>query len=304
MPSAISMNVQHFFEPETSSLTYVVFDPESGDAVVIDAVLDFDLVAVKTCTRSVDKVCDFLRDKRLTLRHVLETHAHADHLSAAQVLKRRFNVPLGIGENITTVQKTFAAIFDLGPDFATDGSQFDRLIRDGETFFAGSLAITAIATPGHTPACMTYRIGDALFVGDSLFIEDYGTGRCDFPGGDADRLYESVTTRLYALPETTRIFVGHDYQPGGRPLRYETTVSASRQKNAHLRDETARDAFVCFRRTRDATLSPPRLLYPSVQVNIDAGRMPSCRPSGQRFLRLPLNCQLLTRDDGSLETDK
>jgi glyoxylase-like metal-dependent hydrolase (beta-lactamase superfamily II) len=302
MPMPI--RIQHFFEPETSSLTYAVFDEESRDAVVIDSVLDFDLVAVKTCTRSVDKVADFVRDNRLKLHYVLETHAHADHLSAAQVLKRRFGAPLCIGENITAVQKAFAEIFDLGPDFPTDGSQFDRLIRDGETLFAGTLRITAIATPGHTPACMSYHIGDAIFVGDALFIEDYGTGRCDFPGGDAERLYESVRTRLYALPEATRIFVGHDYMPGGRPLRYETTVAASKQKNAHLRDDTTREAFIGFRRTRDATLSPPRLLYPSVQVNIDAGRLPPPRPCGQRYLRLPLNFKLPTRDDGSLESDK
>lgn len=298
------ITIQHFFEPETSSLTYAVFDPASRDAVVIDSVLDFDLIAVRTCTRSVDKVDAFLRENNLTLRYVLETHAHADHLSAAQVLKRRFGVPLGIGENITIVQKVFGEIFDLGRDFAVDGRQFDHLIRDGETLHAGTLHITAMATPGHTPACMSYRIEDAIFVGDSLFIEDYGTGRCDFPGGDAERLWHSVHERLYNLPLGTRIFVGHDYMPGGRPLRHETSVAISKQKNAHLRDETTRESFACFRRTRDATLSPPRLLYPSVQVNIDGGRLPSPCPSGQRYLRLPLNFKLPTRDDGSLESDK
>jgi glyoxylase-like metal-dependent hydrolase (beta-lactamase superfamily II) len=298
------ITIQHFFEPETSSLTYAVFDEKSRDAVVIDAVLDFDLVAVRTCTRSVDKVDVFLRENDLTLRYVLETHAHADHLSAAQVLRRRFGAPLVIGEHITAVQKVFAEIFDLGPEFATDGRQFDRLIRDGETLQAGTLHITALSTPGHTPACMSYRIGDALFVGDALFIEDYGTGRCDFPGGDAERLWQSVHKRLYALPDDTRIFVGHDYMPGGRPLRHETSVALSKQKNVHLREGTPCEAFVGFRRTRDATLSPPRLLYPSVQVNIDGGRLPAPRPSGQRYLRLPLNFQLPTRDDGSLESDK
>lgn len=298
------ITIQHFFEPETSSLTYAVFDPQSRDAVVIDSVLDFDLVAVRTCTRSVDKVDAFLRENDLHLRYVLETHAHADHLSAAQVLKRRFGAPLGIGEHITVVQQVFGEIFDLGRDFAIDGRQFDRLIRDGETLQAGTLRITALSTPGHTPACLSYRIEDAIFVGDSLFIEDYGTGRCDFPGGDAERLWHSVHERLYALPPETRIFVGHDYMPNGRPLRHETSVAISKQKNAHLRDETTCEAFAAFRRTRDATLSPPRLLYPSVQVNIDGGRLPSPCPSGQRYLRLPLNFKLPTRDDGSLESDK
>lgn len=295
------MQVQHFFEPETSSLSYVVFDETSHDAVVIDSVLDYDPVAVRTATRSVEKIAAFLREKNLRLRYVLETHAHADHLSAAQYLKRHFGAPIAIGEKITGVQKAFGTIFGLGAGFATDGSQFDRLLKDGETLEAGTLRVRAIATPGHTPACMSYAIEDALFVGDTLFIEDYGTGRCDFPGGDAERLYQSVHDELYKLPPETRIFVGHDYMPNGRALRFVTSIGESKAKNAHLRDETTREAFVNFRRTRDATLTPPRLLYPSVQINIDAGRMPPPAPCGQRFLRLPINWKLPCADDGSAD---
>ena len=298
------MRIQHFFDCETSSLGYVVFDEASRDAVVIDSVLDFDPVACKTSTRSVEKIADYLVQEGLKLRLILETHAHADHLSAAQYLRRRFDAPLGIGANITMVQKVFGEIYDLGPGFATDGSQFDRMIQDGETVAAGTLRITALATPGHTPACLSYRIEDAIFVGDSLFIEDYGTGRCDFPGGDAERLYQSVHERLYKLPPETRIFVGHDYMPGGRALRFTTTVALSKAKNAHLRDETECDAFVAFRRTRDATLSMPRLLYPSVQINIAAGKLPPVRPCGQRYLSMPLNFKQPTGDDGSVESDK
>lgn len=293
------MQIQHFFDPETFSLTYVVFDEHSRDAVVIDPVLDFDPVACETATRSVEKVAAFVRTLALRLHYSLETHAHADHLSAAQYLRRHFDVKLGIGAGIARVQQVFAPLFDLGSGFATDGSQFDHLIQDGEVFQAGTLRIEAIATPGHTPACLGYRIEDAIFVGDALFIEDYGTGRCDFPGGDAALLYQSVHERLYRLPEATRVFVGHDYMPGGRPLRYETTILAARQKNIHLRDETARDAFVAFRKARDATLTPPRLFYQSVQINIDAGRLPAPNPAGRRYLRLPLNLKQPSADDGS-----
>lgn len=282
------MNTEAFFDPATSTLTYVVFDRATRDAVVIDPVLDYDPIASRTETASVARVADFLQKEALRLRYVLETHAHADHLTASQFLKRRFGAPIGIGRAIVEVQQTFQEVFDLGPELATDGSQFDHLFADGETISAGSLDIEVIATPGHTPACVSYRIGDAVFTGDALFVEDYGTGRCDFPRGSADALYTSVHDRLYLLPDTTRVFVGHDYQPDGRPLRFETTIGASKRQNVQLRAATTRDEFVRMRTARDETLSQPRLLYPSVQVNIDGGRMPKPHANGRRYLVIPL----------------
>jgi glyoxylase-like metal-dependent hydrolase (beta-lactamase superfamily II) len=295
------MQVEPFFDSDTFTLTYVVYDADSRDAVVIDSVLDFDCLEVKTSTRSVAKVAAFLRQHKLHLHYALETHAHADHLSAAQYLKRHFSAALGIGIGIVEVQKSFSQVFDLPPDFPTDGSQFDLLLRDGEELRAGTLRFEALATPGHTPSCTSYRIADAIFVGDSLFIEDYGTGRCDFPGGDADRLYQSVHERLYRLPPETRVFVGHDYLPGGRALRVQTSIAAARLHNIHLREETTREDFVSFRRARDATLTPPRLFYQSLQVNIGAGKLPAPRPCGQRYLHLPLNLKQPTGDDGACD---
>ncbi|HBQ15369.1 MAG TPA: MBL fold metallo-hydrolase [Myxococcales bacterium] len=281
-------HIEPFYDDRTHTLTYVVFDPETRDAVVIDPVLDYDPAASRTWTESVDRVSDFLGEQRLHLRAVLETHAHADHLSGAQLLKRRFDAPIAIGENITKVQETFQPLFDLGEDFRTDGAQFDILLREGEPLEAGSLAVHTLFTPGHTPACSTYRIDDAVFTGDALFMDDYGTGRCDFPKGSAADLYDSVQ-KLYALPDETRVFVGHDYQPGGRPLRFETTIGASKAHNPQLNAETTREAFIAAREARDATLSAPRLLLPSVQVNIDAGRLPEARANGRRYLSIPLN---------------
>jgi len=282
------MHVEPFYDAKTSTLTYVVSDPASKDAVVIDPVLDYDAAAGLTSTESVDKVTDYLRREGLSLRYVLETHAHADHLSGSQLLCRRFGAKVVIGERIREVQATFKGIFDLPAGFATDGRQFDRLLGDGEVLHAGSLAIAAIATPGHTPACLSYQIEDAVFTGDALFTEDYGTGRCDFPRGSAEALYDSVQ-RLYALPDATRVFVGHDYQPGGREVRWETTIGASKAKNPQLSATTTREQFVAMRRARDATLAAPRLLFPSVQVNIDAGRLPEPHPNGKRYLVVPLN---------------
>ena len=281
------MHVQPFYDARTSTLTYVVSDPESRDAVVIDPVLDFDPASGKIWTESVDKVSAYLRSRGLRLHLVLETHAHADHLSGSQLLRRRFDARIAIGERIREVQETFRPVFDLPDWFATDGRQFDRLLRDGEEVRAGSLAIEVIATPGHTPACVTYRIGDAIFTGDALFTEDYGTGRCDFPRGSAEALYDSVR-RLYALPEDTRVFVGHDYQPGGREVRWETTIGASKARNPQLSARTTREEFIAMRQARDASLAAPRLLYPSVQVNIDAGRLPPAHDNGRRYLVVPL----------------
>lgn len=292
------MNIEAFFDPVTFTLTYVAFDPATRDAVVIDPVLDYDPLASRTSTASVTRVVDFLQRERLKLHYVLETHAHADHLSGSQYLKRRFDARVAIGAGITDVQRVFAGVFDLA-GFPTDGSQFDRLLSDGERVTAGSLLIDVLATPGHTPACMSFRMGDAVFTGDALFIEDYGTGRCDFPSGSADALYTSVHDRLYALPDATRVFVGHDYQPGGRPVRWETTIGASKAENIQLRASTAREDFVKRRNDRDATLAAPRLLFPSVQVNIDAGRLPRARANGRRYLVIPLDMKQTTDDDGT-----
>jgi glyoxylase-like metal-dependent hydrolase (beta-lactamase superfamily II) len=282
------MEIETFFDPATYTLTHVVHDPASRDAVVIDPVLDYDPASSTVTTRSIEGVAAFLRSKSLRLRHVLETHAHADNLSGSQYLRSAFEAPVAIGARITEVQRVFKEIFDMPPDFATDGRQFDTRLEDGERLQAGTLEVEAIATPGHTPACMSYRIGDAVFTGDALFIEDYGTGRCDFPGGSADALYTSVHDRLYALPEETRVFVGHDYQPGGRALRVQTTIGKSKAANVQLRGSTTREEFVAMRRGRDATLAAPRLLYPSVQINIDAGRLPAPRANGRRYLAIPV----------------
>lgn len=283
------MIVQHFFDPATFTLTYVVHDPATRDAVVIDPVLDFDPAGARTSTVSVERVAAYVRANSLRLLYTLETHAHADHLSASQYLRRAFDAKVAIGARIVEVQGTFQGIFDLPADVPVDGSQFDRLLADGETLRAGSLSVEVIATPGHTPACVTYRIEDAVFTGDALFVEDYGTGRCDFPNGSAAALYESVHDRLYTLPDDTRVFVGHDYLPAGRALRFETTIGAEKRGNVQLRAGTPREEFVAFRTARDATLDPPRLLLPSVQVNVDAGRLPRRRANGRRYLVFPLD---------------
>lgn len=280
--------VQAFFDPRTQTLTYVVFDAQTRDAVVIDPVLDYDPVGSFTFTQSVDAVSAFIRERELRLHHVLETHAHADHLSGSQLLARRFGARVAIGRRITVVQQTFQQLFDLPSTFPTDGSQFDELLDEGRALHAGSLMIEPLATPGHTPACLSYLIGDAVFTGDALFMEDYGTGRCDFPRGSADALFDSVQ-KLYRLPDDTRVFVGHDYQPSGREVRWETTIGRSKQRNVQLDARTTRDQFVSFRQRRDATLPAPRLLFQSVQVNVDAGRLPPPHDNGVRYLRLPLN---------------
>lgn len=293
------MDIEPFFDPATYTLTYVVFDPKTRDAVVIDPVLDYDVLSSRTSTASIARVEAFLRAKELKLHYVLETHAHADHLSGSQYLKRRFGAPVAIGARVTAVQEVFRGLLDLGRDFATDGSQFDRLLADGEHLKAGALELRVLATPGHTPACVSYVVEDAVFTGDALFIEDYGTGRCDFPGGSADALYTSVHERLYGLPDDTRVFVGHDYQPGGRALRFETTIGASKEANVQLRAATPREDFVRRRTARDALLPAPRLLYPSIQINVDAGRLPRPHANGRRYLAVPLDLQSPTDDDGT-----
>jgi glyoxylase-like metal-dependent hydrolase (beta-lactamase superfamily II) len=291
------MEIQPFYDPATHTLTYAVFDRDTKDAVVIDPVLDFDAVTSTTATHSVQEVADFLRKNGLKLHYVLETHAHADHLSSCQWLKRHFGAKVAIGERIKDVQATFKGVFDMGPAFKTDGSQFDRLLNDGDRLDAGSLSVSVITTPGHTPACITFKIGDAIFTGDALFTEDYGTGRCDFPRGSAADLYDSVQ-KLYALAPETRVFVGHDYQPGGREVRWETSVARSKEQNLQLRASTSKSTFVAARQKRDATLEPPRLLFQSVQVNIDAGHLPAAHDNGLRYLTVPLNLKQKTTDEG------
>ncbi len=281
------MQVHPFFDPETYTLTYVVFDPSSRDAVVIDPVLDYDVLASRTSTSSLEQVAAFIRERELRIHYVLETHAHADHLSGSQWLKQHFGAAIAIGQRIREVQAVFKDALDL-PWLAADGSQFDRLLADGEIVNAGTLRIETIATPGHTPACVTYLIEDALFTGDALFMHDYGTGRCDFPRGSADALYDSIA-RLYAFPDNTRVFVGHDYQPGGRPVAWETTIGLSKRYNPQLRADTQKADFVQMRTSRDRTLKAPRLLYPSVQINIDAGRLPPSHGNGRRYLTIPIS---------------
>jgi glyoxylase-like metal-dependent hydrolase (beta-lactamase superfamily II) len=266
------VTVESFFDPQTSTLTYVVFDPDTRDAVVIDPVLDYEPLTRKTTTESVGRVAHFLDTRGLRLHYVLETHAHADHISASQWLKERYGAKIAIGARITEVQETFKKVLSLPDDFATDGSQFDVLLDDGAALRAGSLRVDAMATPGHTPACMTFVIDGAIFTGDALFVEDYGTGRCDFPRGSAADLYRSVHDRLYALPDATRVYVGHDYQPGGRTLRFESTIGIEKRANVQLRSETSAEEFIRFREARDETLDPPRLLLQSVRANIEAGR--------------------------------
>jgi glyoxylase-like metal-dependent hydrolase (beta-lactamase superfamily II) len=284
------MQVKAFFDSRTFTLTYVVRDPATNDAIIIDPVLDYDPAASKVWAESVEQVIDYVRAEKLNVHYILETHAHADHLSGSQLLKRAFpQAKIAVGERITVVQQTFKTIFNLTEDFATDGSQFDRLLKDGEILDAGSLKLEVIFTPGHTPACATYKIEDAIFTGDAIFMPDGGTGRCDFPAGSAKDLYHSIRSKLYALPDSTRVFVGHDYQPGGREVKWETTIGDEKQNNIQLKATTSEDEFIQFRAARDKTLAAPKLLFQSVQVNIDAGKMPKPSEDKKRYLKIPIN---------------
>ncbi|MBN8616700.1 MAG: MBL fold metallo-hydrolase [Deltaproteobacteria bacterium] len=280
------MQVQPFFDPRTFTLSYVVFDEVTRDAVAIDPVLDYEPIGSYTHTESIDRLSAFVTSEKLRLHFVLETHAHADHLTGAQLLRRRFDARVVIGTAIKEVQATFKDVFSLA-HVATDGSQFDGLVTDGQTLQAGSLTIRALATPGHTPACVTYEIGGALFTGDLLFMDDYGTGRCDFPKGSAAQMYESIQ-KLYAYPDATKVHPGHDYPPASRAWKFETTIGASKANNPQLRGITSKAEFVAMREARDKTLAAPKLLFPSVQVNIDAGRMPPVT-HGKRYLVTPIN---------------
>jgi len=292
------MEVKAFFDTPTFTLTFVVWDDVTKDAVVIDSVLNYNPLSSTTSTESLDEISAYVRQNGLRVHYALETHAHADHLSGAQMIKKRFDAKTAIGEHISAVQEVFKGVFDLGDDFATDGSQFDKLIAHGETLRAGSLAVKAIATPGHTPACLTYQIGDALFTGDALFMHDYGTGRCDFPKGSASDLYDSIQDRLYTLPDDMRVFPGHDYMPDDRELQWETTIAKSKAKNPHLRPETALEEFVSLREARDKDLDAPRLLFQSVQFNINGGQLPPPGGTGIRYFKLPVNMRNPTDDIG------
>ncbi|MCB9507020.1 MAG: MBL fold metallo-hydrolase [Myxococcales bacterium] len=296
-------NIESFFDPRTWTMTYVVWDPATRDAVVVDPVLDYDPASSKIWTESANKAVDFCKANDLNVHYVLETHAHADHLSGSQVIKRAYpNAKVAIGRRITEVQSVFKGVFDLPPDFPTDGRQFDRLLDDGEVVHAGSIAIEVIFTPGHTPACATYKVDDAIFTGDALFMPDMGTGRCDFPAGSADDLYTSIADRLYALPDETRVFVGHDYGPGGRDIAWETTIGASKASNVQLRADSTREQFVEFRTKRDKTLEAPKLLFQSVQVNVDAGALPKPHNNEIRYLRIPINV-FRPEPNGKIELD-
>lgn len=281
--------VAAFFDEATNTVSYVVHDPATGAAALIDSVLDFDPASGRTSTASAQRLVDHVRAHGLRVEWLLETHAHADHLSAAPWLQQQLGGQLAIGRGITTVQEVFGKVFNAGSEFARDGSQFDRLFADGDAFRIGELECRVLHVPGHTPACLAYAIGDALFVGDTLFMPDYGTARCDFPGGSARSLYRSIR-RLLGLPAATRMFLCHDYKaPGRDDYRWETTVAAQRAGNVHVRDGIDEEAFVAMREARDATLGMPRLLLPSVQVNMRGGRLPPAEDNGVRYLKLPLD---------------
>ena len=282
------MKIDTFFDERTSTLTYLVWDEATRDAVVIDPVYDFDPQGGRLWTESVDKVAAAIDREKLKLQLVLETHAHADHLSGSQALARRFGAKIAVSHRITEVQQVFRDVFGWST-FPSDGRQFDRLLKDDETVQAGSLTFTAIPTPGHTPACRSFRFGDRVFTGDALFRNDVGVGRCDFPGGSAATLYDSVTQRLFTLPEETVLYVGHDYPPPGRTWQASTTVGAARRANAQLTATMPKSEFVERRTARDRTLTAPRLLYPSLQVNIAAGRLPEPEANGRHYLKIPLS---------------
>jgi len=279
--------IRPFFDEQTNTVTYLVADPDSRDAAIIDPVLDYDHRSGRAGVDSAERVLAGAKAEGLRITWILETHAHADHLSAAPYLKQRTGASIGIGEHIREVQRIFRPVFDL-TDMSGDGSEFDRLFRDGERFQIGSLQVDVMHTPGHTPACVSYRIGDAVFVGDTLFMPDYGTARADFPGGDAATLYRSIQ-RLLALPPDTRLFMCHDYKAPGRDHHaWETTVAAERAHNIHVGAGVSEQEFVAMRRARDATLPAPVLLLPSIQVNVRAGRLPAAESNGVRYLKIPV----------------
>lgn len=281
-------SIRAFFNNDTFTVSYVVRDSESSVAAVIDSVLDFDPAAGRTATYSADAIIDYVSDQDLDVAWILDTHVHADHLSAAAYLKNQVGGRTAIGRNVSMVQETFKSLFNL-TDFVADGSQFDRLFDEGDTFSIGGLEVRVLNTPGHTPACITYIVGDAAFVGDTLFMPDYGTARTDFPGGSAETLYNSIQ-RILSLPDDTRLYMCHDYKaPGRDEYAWETTVRAQRDSNVHINDSVSLDQFVDMREERDSKLGMPRLILPSVQVNVRAGALPEAEDNAIRYLKLPLN---------------
>jgi glyoxylase-like metal-dependent hydrolase (beta-lactamase superfamily II) len=284
----VTQDVLSFFDSATGSWSYLVVDPHSRQAAVIDPVLDYDAASARTARSGVDRLLQAVRERELDVAWILETHAHADHLTAAAYLKAQLGAPVAIGTGIRAVQQTFARIFNLGEEFAADGSQFDRLLVDGDSLPLGNLAIRVLATPGHTSDSVSYLIGDAVFVGDTLFMPDVGSARCDFPGGDAATLYNSVQ-RLYALGDRMRLFVCHDYPPTDRQAQCESSVAAQRAGNIHLQEGVSPEAFIAMRTARDVTLGMPRLILPSIQINIRAGQPPPPESNGVSYLKLPID---------------
>jgi len=289
MEKPMSPDVKAFFDEPTNTIAYVVADPNSKKCAVIDSVLDFDYASGRTDTTFADGIIDYIKDNDLEVEWVLETHVHADHLSAAPYIQEKLGGKIGIGANITIVQETFGKVFNEGTRFQRDGSQFDALFKDGDSIHVGQMRIDILHTPGHTPACMTYVAGDAAFVGDTLFMPDFGTARCDFPGGSAETMYDSIQ-KILSLPDDTRIFVGHDYKAPGRDVyAWETTVAEQKAKNVHVGGGKTREEFVAARTKRDAELAMPRLIIPSLQVNMRAGHMPEPEDNGKSYLKVPVN---------------
>jgi glyoxylase-like metal-dependent hydrolase (beta-lactamase superfamily II) len=284
----VKPEVTAFFDEESNTVSYVVKDPGSNACAIIDSVMDIDYAAGRISYGSADKIISFVEKHGLEVEWLIETHAHADHLSAAPYIQSKIGGKLGIGENIRIVQKVFGKIFNEGTEFQRDGSQFDRLFKDGDTYQIGGMTAFAMLTPGHTPACMTHVIGNAAFVGDTLFMPDGGTARADFPGGDARVLYRSIR-RVLSLPREMRLFMCHDYGPGGRNIRWETTVGEERTQNIHVRDGVSEDEFAKMREERDATLELPKLIIPSIQVNIRGGNLPEPDETGKRYFKVPIN---------------
>jgi glyoxylase-like metal-dependent hydrolase (beta-lactamase superfamily II) len=280
------MEIQHFFDRATSTLTYLIHDAKTG--VVIDPVLDYDPKSARTSVWSAEAVARYIDGKNLAIPYVIDTHAHADHLTAMPFFKKRFGARTVTGSRVGEVQRIFREIYNLDSDFPVDGRQFDLLLDEGQELEVGSFRVRAMHTPGHTPAHMSWQIEDALFVGDTLFMPDYGTARCDFPGGSAEQLYDSIQ-RIYSLPGSTRLFMCHDYQPGGRELRFVTTVAEQKRSNVQLSERTTKQAYLTFRKNRDAQLDMPTLILPSVQINIRAGEFPASEANGTAYLKIPLN---------------
>ncbi len=280
------MEIQHFFDPATSTLTYVVHDAKTG--VVIDPVLDYDPKSARTSFKSAETVAKYISDKNLAIPYVIDTHAHADHVTAMPFFKKRFGARTVTGSRVGEVQRIFRDIYNLGSGFPVDGRQFDLLLDEGQELEGGSFRVRAMHTPGHTPAHMSWQIEDALFVGDTLFMPDHGTARCDFPGGSAEQLFDSIQ-RIYTLPASTRLFMCHDYQPGGRQVCFVTTVAEQKRSNIQLKEHTTKPDYITFRKNRDAQLDMPTLILPSIQINIRAGEFPEPEPNGTAYLKIPLN---------------